>query len=157
MAIVSLIYLGNDIRYGGYMLGMDSYYTSIPVMLQSAYWGIKAIGSVNPSRKGFGKTFKTIKQTLKKDWNPNRGRRNTKTAGFEKGFYRYRTVDGEPLVTVVRKDSKVMMYLTNFVATSKHAVMQRYDRTTNSVKQISFWVGHKIFNFLYGMVDQATS
>ena len=37
MCLTALILLGNDIRQGGYQLGMDSYYTSIPLMLQLAY------------------------------------------------------------------------------------------------------------------------
>ena len=49
MCITALRILGNDIRWGGYMLGMDSWYSSIAVMLQCAYYGIKAIGTVSLS------------------------------------------------------------------------------------------------------------
>ena len=156
MGITALIELGNNIRWGGYMLGMDSFYTSIPVILQLAYWHIKAIGTVNATRKGLGKKFVDMKKELKKDYN-GKGRKNTKTGGYEKGFYKSRGVDGEPLVAIAQKDSKVMIYLTNFVSTTSKAIVNRYDKESKKSVPVEFQSGHKTFNFLYGMVDQATS
>ena len=157
MSIISLITLCNDIRWGGYIIGMDSYYSSIPVMLQLSYWGIRAIGTVNASRKGLGKFFQDLKKLLKKDYSKNKGRKNTKKGGFEKGYYKYRTVDDEPLAVVVQKDSKAMVYITNCISPTEKSIVLRYDKVQKKVQEVSFWLGHKIFNFLYGMSDQATS
>ena len=119
------------------MLGMDSFYTSIPVILQLAYWHIKAIGTVNATRKGLGKKFVDMKKELKKDYN-GKGRKNTKTGGYEKGFYKSRTVDDEPLVAIAQKDSKVMMYLTNFVPTTSKAIVNRYDKESKKSVPVEF-------------------
>ena len=62
------LFLG--LRWGGSMNGMDSYYTSIPLLLQLSYWGIKGIRTINFKRKGLGKVIQDLKKKLTKDYNP---------------------------------------------------------------------------------------
>ena len=104
---------------------MDSYYTSIPLMLQLEYYGVIAIGTVNIKRKGLGQEFSNMKKQLQKNYDAGKGRKNSKAGGFVKGFYKARAVDDEPLIIVIQKDSKVMTYLSNFLSTAEKAPMNR--------------------------------
>ena len=109
-------YLRERYLLGWNMLGMDSWYSSIPVMLQCAYYGIRAIGTVSLSRRGLSPDFVQMKKDMKKERNASKGRKNTKKGGFEKGFFKARSLRDEPLVVVLQKDSKVMSYLNKIVA-----------------------------------------
>ena len=64
---MAIIDLENEIRWNGHLIGMDSYYTSIPVMLQLAFWGIKGIGTLNVKRKGLGAKLAEWKKHMTKD------------------------------------------------------------------------------------------
>ena len=44
-------------RWKGHWLGMDSWYTSIPLVLQLSFRGSNAIRTLNPKRNGLGKKF----------------------------------------------------------------------------------------------------
>ena len=133
---------------------MDSWYTSIPLMLQLSFWGVNAIGTLNSKRKGFGKKFSDLKKKLEKTYNPDKPRKK----GYRQGYFRWRCTDKDSnLKVTIQKDSKVMLYLDNFLSSSEKTSMKRYSKETKQLEQIDFWEGHRVFNFLYGMVDQATS
>ena len=101
---------------------MDSYYTSLPLFLQLSYWGIQAIGTLNLKRKGFGKEFEKLKKKLKKDVDP----KGNKPGGYKRGYFRSRGFDENQNITVtVQKDSKVMVYLCNFLSSHATAEMDR--------------------------------
>ena len=136
------------------MLGFDSYYTSIPLLIQLSFWGIKAIGTINAQRKGLGKVFGDLKKKLKKTRDPE----NKKKGGYDQGYYRWRAIDDDThLKITVQKDSKVMLYGDNFLPSGEKVELTRFNKLSKDMKVMKFWVGHKLFNFLYGMVDQATS
>ena len=77
-----------------------------------------------------------MKKLLKKDYNPEKGRKNTKLGGFEKGYYKVRGLDDEPMTVIVQKDSKVMMYLSNFLSTTEKAEMSRYNKDSKSTEKL---------------------
>ena len=79
-----------------------------------------------------------MKKLLQKDYNPEKGRKNTRLGGFEKGYYKARGLDDEPLSVVVQKDSKVMMYLSNFLYTTEKAEMNRYDKDSKRMEKLQF-------------------
>ena len=57
-------------------------------MLQLAYYGVKAVGTVNTKRKGLGQKFSNLKKLLEKKYVAEKGRKNSKAGGFVKGFYK---------------------------------------------------------------------
>ena len=79
-----------------------------------------------------------MKKLLQKDYNPEKGRKNTKLGGFEKGYYKARGLDDEPLSVIVQKDSKVMMYLSNFLSTNEKAEMSRYNKDSKKTEKLQF-------------------
>ena len=79
-----------------------------------------------------------MKKLLQKDYNPEKGRKNTRLGGFEKGYYKARGLDDEPLSVIVQKDSKVMMYLSNFLSTTEKAEMNRYDKDSKRMEKLQF-------------------
>ena len=57
---------------GGYMVGMESYYSYITLMQQLEWNKIRAVGRINLKLKGLGDTFKELKKELMKDKIPNK-------------------------------------------------------------------------------------
>ena len=108
---------------------MDSYYTSIPLMRQLRFWGVNAIGTLNVSRKGFGKKFSDLKKKLQKTYQPDKPRNK----GYRQGYFRWRCTTKETnLKVTVQKDSKVMVYLDNFLPSSEKTFMRRYSKEQSS-------------------------
>ena len=105
-------------------------------MIQLFLWGLLGIGTLNVNRKGLGKKLAEWKKNLTKDYNPRRGRKNTKVAGFEKGFYQAFQLISQPVLGVVQKDSKVMLYLTNCINSSPKGIVQRYDKASHKYKEM---------------------
>ena len=133
---------------------MDSWYTSIPLMLQLSFWGVNAVETLNPKRKDFGKKFSDLKKKLGKTYNADKHQKK----GYRQGYFGWRcTAKDSNLKVTIQKDSKLMLYLDNFLSSSEKISMKRYRKETKQSEQIDFWKGHRVFNFLYGMVDQATS
>ena len=79
-----------------------------------------------------------MKKLLQKDYNPEKGRKNTKLGGVEKGYYKARGLDDEPWSVIVQKDSKVMMYLSNFLSTNEKAEMSRYNKDSKKTEKLQF-------------------
>ena len=79
-----------------------------------------------------------MKKLLEKEYNPKKGRKNTSKGGYEKGYYKSRSLVDEPLTAVIQKDSKVMMYLSNFLSATKKVEMSRYDKDSKSHQNIQF-------------------
>ena len=85
-------------------------------MLQLSLWGINAVETLNPKRKGFGKKFSDLKKKLEKTYNPDTPRKK----GYRQGYFRWRCTDKDSnLKVTIQKDSKLMLYLDNFLSTNR--------------------------------------
>ena len=120
------------LRQGGYTIGFDSYYTGLLLLLQLRYWGINAVGTISAQRVGLGKFFVDLKKRLKKDKDPQKPEQE----GYDRGYFINRCVaDDENIVVTVQKDSKVMLYASNFISMTKTTVMKRQDRYEGKFKE----------------------
>ena len=134
-AMVCNAIISSGMRWRGHWLGMDSYYTSIPLMRQLRFWGVNAIGTLNVSRKGFGKKFTDLKKKLQKTYQPDKPRKK----GYRQGYFRWRCTTKETnLKVTVQKDSKVMVYLDNFLPSSEKTFMRRYSKETKQRELVEF-------------------
>ena len=86
-------------------------------------------------RNGFGKKFSDLKKKLEKNYNPDKPRNR----GYRQGYFRWRCTDKDSnLKVTIQKDSKVMLYLDNFLSSSETISMQRYQKETKQSEQIDF-------------------
>ena len=144
-------------------------------MVQMLYQGVNFLGTIKADRKGLQKTskkdpqrpFVDIKKKLGKDYDPKIGGiqgaqlpSNTKTKkyqGYKKGHFEIRKIKDLSVVVNVQKDNKVMIEGGNSISMTKTAMIQRYDVIKRERESISVWLGHALYNLIYGQVDQATS
>ena len=173
-SVVCRAILDLNLRFRGYFLVCDSQYTSILLMVQMLYQGVNFLGTIKLTRKGLQKTgkdpqrpFADLKKMLGKDYDPEIGGRqgaqipsNTKRKkqqGQKKGHFEIRKTKDISVVVNVQKDNKVMIEGGNSISMTKTAMVQRYNEEKRERESISVWLGHALYNIIYGQVDQATS
>ena len=172
--VVCRAILAMNLRYQGYFLVCDSWYTSLPLMLQLHFQGINYLGTMKLSRKGLKgkgkdeKIFENLKKSLEKDYDyniggaegaeiPSTGKKRNKKQGYKKGFFECRKIEGLPIIVNIQKDNKVMVEGGNSTQMDRKAIVSRYNKEKRKKEDIEVWVGHSLINLIYGMLDQATA
>ena len=141
------------LRFKGYYLVCDSWYTSIPLLNQLTYWVVNFLGTIRQNRKGLRGTgtdeqpFADIKKLLEKDYDDKLGgkegsiipssSKTVKRQGYKKGAFTNRKIRGQPIVVTIQKDSKVMTESANCVPLEATLEVERYDRETARKEKIS--------------------
>ena len=170
--IVCRAILDLNLRYQGYLLVCDSWYTSIPLMLQLFYWGVNYLGTIGSNRKGLKTSqevnqFSDLKRALAKDYDekiggeegaeiPTSGERK-KYQGYKKGYFAIRKIDGLPVIVNVQKDNKVVLEGGNSIPMNETTEVWRYNKKVRKKESICVWIGHALINLIYGNLDQGTS
>ena len=162
-----------NIRFMGYFVICDSWYTSIPLLNQLLYWNINYLGTIKLNRKGLGgendgeHPFNELKKKLERAYDhdiggiegaqlPQKGKRK-KFQGFKKGHFVIQKVRGHPIVVNIQKDNKVMSEAGNCISMDSTTFTKRWNKKKHEKESISVWSGHAIINKVYGMLDQATA
>ena len=151
--VVCRAVLAMKLRFKGYYLVCDSWYTSIPLLKQLTYWGVNYLGTIRQNRKGLRGTgtdeqpFADIKKLLEKDYEEKQGGKEgsiipssgktVKRQGYRKGAFTNRKIRGQPIVVTIQKDSKVMTEAANCVPLEANLEVERYDRATTKKEKIS--------------------
>lgn len=114
--MVMLGILGMDLRYMGYWVIMDSWFTGLPLLQHGRLWGVNMGGTIRHNRvgldskenKSFAEESKKLKKTFRKE-KPEKG-------GYVRGHWTSFSAPKKPLVVSVVKDSKVFLGASNAVS-----------------------------------------
>ena len=172
--VVCRAVLAMNLRYQGYFLVCDSWYTSLPLMLQLHFQGINYLGTMKLSRKGLKgkgkdeKIFENLTKALEKDYDykiggtegaeiSSSGRGRKKYQGYKKGSFEWRKIEGLPIVISIQKDNKVMVEGGNSTQIDRKVEISRQNKEERKKETIEVWVGHALYNLIYGNLDQATA
>ena len=144
--------LAMKLRYMGYWIMMDSWFSGLTLFLHGRYWGVNMAGTFRENRKGLdskkSSMFADLKKELRKKWNPK------KKTGYIRGAWEPRSARNHDLVVSVVKDSKVFMEGTNAIGSHEAGFFTRWSRDERKYVQLRGWKVHPFFGKHYKSGDQ---
>ena len=148
------------LRYMGYWIMTDSWFSGLNLFLHAKIWGVNMAGTIVPNRKGLehGRTdklkkttlFGDLKKKLKVKYNPE------KKKGYLRGHWEPRSAPNHDLVVAAVKDSKVFLEVTNSIGSHEFDFFRRWSKDDRKYVRYVGWKVHSLFCKHYGSGDSGT-
>ena len=139
---MSAIY-ARKLRYLGYWIMMDSWFSGLTLYLHGRIWGTNMGGTFVQNRKGLdSKTcsiFSDLKKELKKPFDAK------KKQGYVRGHWEARSSSQHNLVVAAVKDSRVFLEGTNAIGSHEYDFFKRWNRDERRYDILTGWKLHPFF------------
>ena len=153
VVMAAILYL--QLRYKGYWVFTDSWFTSLTGMLHGRIWGVNMAGTISGNRTGLDTkddpVFKNLLKAMKKNYDAEKCPK-----GYIRGDWEARGAQNHDIVVSSMKDSRVVLLATNAVGTHEWEFFRRWSKDQRKYVKLVSWRAGALFGKNYGMGDQGT-